>query len=75
MRPCRGLVSSQTDHGQTVHEMWVNFQDPTKIGGAGYLRLLEFLPDGQTVHAKTYSPLLDRYLVSGRKLLFFGARQ
>jgi hypothetical protein len=26
-------------------------------GGDGWLRILEFLPDGQTIQIKTYSPL------------------
>jgi hypothetical protein len=28
----------------------------------GYLRLLEFLPDGETVQVKTYSPFLNKYM-------------
>jgi hypothetical protein len=32
------------------------------IGGEGFLRILEFPPDGKTVRVKTYSPLYDKYL-------------
>jgi hypothetical protein len=31
-------------------------------GGEGYMRLLEFLPDGSTVNVFTYSPLYDKFL-------------
>ena len=31
-------------------------------GNDSYLRILEFLPDGKTVHVKSYSPLYDSYL-------------
>jgi hypothetical protein len=48
-------------NGKLIHEMAVDvhgFPD----GGGGYLRLMEFLPDGQTVQVKTYSPYLNHYL-------------
>jgi hypothetical protein len=57
----RGLLSSKNDRGQTTHQMVVDYQNRA-LGGEGYLRLLEFLPDGRTVRAKTYSPLYDKYL-------------
>jgi hypothetical protein len=41
--------------------MLVNYQ-MRQLGGEGYLRLIEFLPDGKTVHVKSYSPLYDSYL-------------
>jgi len=51
------------DHGQIVHEMMSAYHDPYNGGPTtGYIRLLEFLPDGQTVQAKTYSPKLDKYM-------------
>jgi hypothetical protein len=43
--------------------MLSNYQMRT-LGGEAYLRLLEFRPDGRTVHVKTYSPLYDKYLTS-----------
>ena len=46
------------DHGQRVHEMVAAYHDPPQ----GWIRLLEFLPDGRTVQVKTYSPHLDRYM-------------
>jgi len=59
--PGRGLLSSTNDRGQTTQQMVVDYQE-RPLGGEGYLRLLEFLPDGRTVHVKTYSPLYDKYL-------------
>jgi uncharacterized protein YfiM (DUF2279 family) len=56
-----GLLSSKNDLGKTTHQMLVNYQ-MRPMGGEGYLRLIEMLPDGKTVHAKSYSPLYDTYL-------------
>jgi hypothetical protein len=56
-----GFLSSTNDHGETTHQMFVNYQ-MRKLGGEGYLRLLEFLPDGKTIHVKSYSPLYDKFL-------------
>jgi hypothetical protein len=32
-----------------------------KEGGEGFLRLVEFLPDGETVQIRAYSPSLDAF--------------
>lgn len=45
-------------HSNTVHEIVANYQF-TENGGNGFLRLMEFLPDGKTVHVKTYSPFVE----------------
>lgn len=45
-------------HGQVVHELLAAYHDPPQ----GWLRLLEFLPNGRTVRVKTYSPKLDKYM-------------
>lgn len=45
--------------GRTVHQMLFNAQWAPK-GGNGWIRLLEFLPDGRTVRVKTLSPYLMR---------------
>jgi hypothetical protein len=55
-----GLLTSKGDKGNTVHQMLVNYQMLDE-GGLGYLRLLEFLPDGKTMRVKTYSPSLNAY--------------
>jgi hypothetical protein len=56
-----GRLTSLGEHGQPVHQVLANYQ-MRPSGGEGYLRLLEFLPDGETVHMRTYSPWLDAYL-------------
>jgi hypothetical protein len=50
--------------GNTVHEILANYQI-RPLGGEGYLRLIEFLPDGNTIQVLTYSPFLDLYLTDG----------
>ena len=58
-----GFQVSKGDRGNTVNEMLVNYQ-MQQFGGGAWLRTLEFLPDGQTVHVRTYSPLFERYLTN-----------
>ncbi|MBN2580618.1 MAG: metallophosphoesterase [Pirellulales bacterium] len=53
-----GYLASTAEQGNVVHQILANYQFLTS-GGNGYMRLLEFLPDGQTVHVRTYSPYLD----------------
>lgn len=55
-----GRLSSENPAGGQVHQMLVNYQ-MKKEGGEGYLRLVEFLPDGKSVQIKAYSPSLDHY--------------
>lgn len=55
-----GVLTSKGDKGNTVHQILVNYQMLDE-GGLGYLRLFEFLPDGKTLHVKTYSPSLGVY--------------
>lgn len=47
--------------GKTVHQMMFNVQTLgggwEGNGGDGWLRILEFMPDGKTIKVKTYSPL------------------
>jgi len=52
------LVSTGV-HGNTVHQVVVDYQN-LENGGNGWLRLLQFLPDGRTVRVRDYSPLLDQ---------------
>ena len=56
-----GYLVSTTDAGTPCHQMLSNYQ-MNHLGGGGYLRLLQFLPDGHTVRVQSYSPLYDRYL-------------
>ncbi len=55
-----GYRATLGDHGNVVHQMLANYQMKTQ-GGMGDMRLLEFLPDGETVNVRTYSPVLGRY--------------
>lgn len=45
---------------RTVHQMMMNVQDD-QTNGVGFLRLLKFNPQADTIEAVTYSPVLDRY--------------
>lgn len=56
----RGFRTAVGNHGNVVNEMLYNTQSLSN-GGDGWLRLLEFFPDGNTVHARTYSPHLDEW--------------
>lgn len=62
---CRSKTSttwSPCDRGSVVHQMLSHYQ-MRELGGEGYLRLLELLPDGRTLVVRSYSPLLDQYLM------------
>jgi hypothetical protein len=52
-----GYLESTGDHGNTVYQMLLNTQFEANAGN-GWLRVLEFLNDGKTVRARTYSPFL-----------------
>lgn len=56
-----GYLESRTDVGSVCHQMLSNYQT-RKLGGQGYLRLIEFSPRGPGVEVFTYSPLYDRLL-------------
>ncbi len=45
-------------HGNSVHQMVVDYQNQAK-GGNGFLRLLQFSADGKSLHVVDYSPVLD----------------
>lgn len=59
-----GFSTDKNDAGKTVYQMVFNTQAIgggfSGNGGDGWLRLLEFLPDGKTVKAKTFSPYFYR---------------
>jgi len=58
-----GYLASTNDAGGVVHQMLSNYQ-MRPLGGEGYLRLLEFQPDGKTVRVKTYSPVFDAWITA-----------
>ena len=47
-------------NGNRVYELLVDPQNMAN-GGNGWIRLLEFDPNGTTVHVKTYSPFLNQW--------------
>lgn len=51
----------KNDTGKNVHQMMFNVQTLgggwEGNGGDGWLRILEFMPDGKTIKIRTYSPL------------------
>lgn len=47
--------------GRPVHQILANYQ-MRRDGGEGWLRVLEFLPDGRTLRVHTYSPWLDAFM-------------
>jgi hypothetical protein len=55
-----GRLTSVRPDGTKVHQLLANYQ-MGELGGAGYLRLLQFLPDQRRVRVRTYSPYLDRF--------------
>ena len=46
---------------RTVHEMMFNYQAAGKIGGNGYLRLMQIDESAGTIHMLTYSPSDDDF--------------
>lgn len=54
------FLVSKADYGNPVYQMLVNFQ-MKPLGGESWLRLIEFLPDGQTIQVKNYCPLYEKY--------------
>jgi 3',5'-cyclic AMP phosphodiesterase CpdA len=61
-----GYLVSKGEHGNEVHQMMINYQpgvEPNRgPGGGGFLRVLEFQPDGKTIKVSSYSPYLDQWL-------------
>ena len=53
--PTGSYLASEGDHGNVVHQMMTCYQKLPR-GGLGYMRTLEFLPDGKTVQVRTFSP-------------------
>ncbi|AHF92230.1 metallophosphoesterase [Opitutaceae bacterium TAV5] len=58
-----GYRVDNNDAGQPVHQMLSNYQMRT-LGGEGYLRLIQFQPDGRTVKVQSYSPVYDGFLLA-----------
>lgn len=61
-----GYLAERNDHGHVCHQMLANYQ-MRELGGEGFMRLLEFRPDG-TIQVKSYSPLYDDFLADSDQL-------
>lgn len=63
-----GYNAGTGDHGQKIHQILANYQEQVEprrpYGGGGYLRLMQFHPDGTTLQVRSYSPWLDQWLVT-----------
>lgn len=53
-------LASKGDAGNTVYQILADYQREPN-GGDGWLRLMEFHPDGKTVQVKTYSTTKNQY--------------
>ena len=60
-----GRMSSKGTGDRDVHQMLVNYQMKNE-GGEGFMRLVEFQPDGKTVQIKAYSPSTDQYKIDSQ---------
>lgn len=69
-----GYLKSTGVEGNQVHQMVFNSQFETN-GGNGWIRVLEFLDDGKTVHVRTYSPFLNVYRTDAANDFFFTLTQ
>ena len=58
-------ISEAGRKGNVVHQMLVDYQIARR-GGNGWMRLLEFDPDGTTLRVRDYSPSLKKYNVTSR---------
>ncbi|MBN1589145.1 MAG: metallophosphoesterase, partial [Pirellulales bacterium] len=56
-----GWLASRGDNGNIVHQFLANYQMRAQ-GGEGYLRIMEFKDDGNSVKVSSYSPYLGSYL-------------
>jgi len=56
----QGRLTSIGDHGNKVHQILCNYQMLPE-GGLGFLRIMEFDPDGKTIQNTSYSPSLNEY--------------
>jgi hypothetical protein len=59
------LLTSRGNHGNTVHQIQADYWywDIAKIkAGSGFLRIMTFRPDKDTIEVQTYSPGLGEFL-------------
>ncbi len=65
-----GYRHDQTDLGTTCHQILANYQ-MRRLGGEGYMRLLELMPNGTTVRVWSYSVLYDDFLEDSEQQFSF----
>lgn len=58
-----GRLVSVGDYGNQVFQMLANYQTYV-FGGAGFLRIVQFFPDQDTMSVRSYSPYLDTWLTT-----------
>lgn len=59
------LLTSKGKNGNTVHQVQADYwywDIPEIKAGSGFLRIMTFRPDKNTIDVQTYSPVLDRFL-------------
>jgi hypothetical protein len=59
------LLTSKGKHGNRVHQVQADYwywDLPEIKAGSGYLRIMTFHPDKDTINVQTYSPVLDNFL-------------
>jgi hypothetical protein len=60
------LLTSKGKNGNTVHQVqadyWYWDDIPEIKAGSGFLRIMTFRPEKNTIDVQTYSPVLDRFL-------------
>ena len=60
------LLSSEGKNGNTVHQVQADYwywDIPEIKAGSGFLRIMRFRPEENTIDVQTYSPVLDRFLI------------
>jgi len=60
-----GLLTSQGKHGNIVHQVQADYwywDVPEIKAGSGFLRILTFRPDENSIDIQTYSPVTDTFL-------------
>ena len=59
-------LTSRGKHGNVVHQVQADywyFDLPRIKAGSGFLRIMTFRPDKNTIEVQTYSPVLDEFLI------------
>lgn len=62
-----GLLTSVGQNGNTVHQVLANYEFEDK-GGAGYLRIMTFIPAENRIDVQTYSPSLKQQKTTFKSL-------